>query len=102
MSGWYYKNYNALFGDYNGLIVDAKVFKEKVGKLHETVKRMFEALFKVCKTEVVVDFRNWNEALDMVNMKKKVDKLTKEGSYEKSLVQTKTEESKLFKFTFLI
>lgn len=50
MSGWYYKNYNALFGDYNGLQVDPKVFRDNVSRLHETVKRMFEALFKVCKT----------------------------------------------------
>lgn len=70
--------------------IDQKIMKENVIKLHETVKRMFEALFKVCKNEVVVDFRNWNEALDIVNMKKKVDKLRKEGSYEKSLIQTKT------------
>ena len=41
MSGWYYKNYNPLFGDYNGLVVDPKFFKEKVNKLHEAVKRMF-------------------------------------------------------------
>ena len=66
------------------------------------MKRMFEALFSVCKNELVVDFRNWNKALEMGAMKKKVDKLTKEGSYEKSLIQTHVEESKMFKFTFLI
>ena len=34
MSGWYYKNYNSLFGDYNGLVVDPKVFKDNVSRLH--------------------------------------------------------------------
>ena len=98
-SGWYYKNYHALFGgdppqrepasEAERKQLDReleKIHKENVMKLHETIRGLIQALFRLAKDVLTLDLRNWNEALDMKQLKKTADNLTKAGSYEKSLV----------------
>ena len=106
MSGWYYDIWEAKwllgfaltdqeieanglsdsFGD--GFELDDESVNQAIEVFHNKMHGLTSALLQLLKNleEFDMDFRNWHDFLKMKNLKKKLDNIKKDNTFEKSLV----------------
>lgn len=66
-------------------------YAKEIEKFHNSMEKMLSNLLKVMDQiqELQFDMRNCHELLKMKNLKKKLDNVTKEDRYEKSIMSKK-------------